>query len=84
MHTLVTPFTLDVPQQELDDLAARLERTRWPDPSPVGIVPRTAAFPFPRPHGDCREYIVLPQLRDRCCVGSRQASRRTGDRGTAA
>lgn len=31
----VRPFTLNVPQIELDDLADRLKRTRWPDPSPV-------------------------------------------------
>lgn len=27
----VTPFTIDVPQAELDDLRARLGATRWPD-----------------------------------------------------
>lgn len=27
----VTPFTIDVPQAELDDLRARLRATRWPD-----------------------------------------------------
>lgn len=27
----VTPFTIDVPQHELDDLRARLRNTRWPD-----------------------------------------------------
>lgn len=35
MHTFVRPFTLEIPQRELDDLADRLERTRWPDTSPV-------------------------------------------------
>ncbi|GLW65285.1 microsomal epoxide hydrolase [Actinomadura rubrobrunea] len=30
----LTPFRLDVPQADLDDLAARLERTRWPDQMP--------------------------------------------------
>lgn len=25
----ITPFTLDVPQGDVDDLRARLERTRW-------------------------------------------------------
>ncbi|MCG6112204.1 MAG: epoxide hydrolase 1 [Paracoccus sp.] len=35
MHPLVTPFRLAIPQDQLDDLAQRLERTRWPDPSPV-------------------------------------------------
>ena len=28
------PFRLDVPQETLDDLTARLERTRWPDEIP--------------------------------------------------
>lgn len=27
----VTPFTINIPQPTLDDLRARLERTRWPD-----------------------------------------------------
>ncbi len=27
----IRPFILDVPQQEVDDLAARLAATRWPD-----------------------------------------------------
>jgi pimeloyl-ACP methyl ester carboxylesterase len=27
----VTPFTIDVPQAELDDMTARLRNTRWPD-----------------------------------------------------
>src|SRR5665213_3132826 len=31
MSDAITPFTLAIPQGELDDLAARLERTRWPD-----------------------------------------------------
>ncbi|WP_413755710.1 epoxide hydrolase family protein [Streptomyces sp. MMBL 11-3] len=41
----VRPFRIDVPQAELDDLHARLDRTRWPDELPgVGWeygVPRT-------------------------------------------
>src|SRR5262245_55852051 len=28
--TLITPFRIDVPQADLDDLAGRLARTRWP------------------------------------------------------
>ena len=32
---LVTPFTLAIPQVDLDDLAQRLARTRWPDPETV-------------------------------------------------
>ncbi|MFF0311742.1 epoxide hydrolase family protein [Streptosporangium sp. NPDC004379] len=31
----IRPFVLDVPQEELEDLAARLAATRWPD-DPVG------------------------------------------------
>lgn len=31
MSEAITPFTLAVPQAELDDLARRLERTRWPE-----------------------------------------------------
>jgi epoxide hydrolase len=30
----IRPFTLDVPQPQLDDLRARLARTRWPDELP--------------------------------------------------
>ena len=30
----MTPFRIDVPQAEIDDLHARLDRTRWPDPAP--------------------------------------------------
>ena len=30
----VRPFTIDVPQTDLDDLRARLARTRWPDELP--------------------------------------------------
>ena len=29
-ETAVTPFRVDVPQEEVDDLAERLRRTRWP------------------------------------------------------
>lgn len=35
MPPSVTPFPLDIPQSQLDDLALRLDRIRWPDPSPV-------------------------------------------------
>ncbi|GAB2979020.1 epoxide hydrolase family protein [Saccharothrix stipae] len=31
---MITPFTLDVPQADLDDLADRLARTRWPEELP--------------------------------------------------
>lgn len=31
MSNAITPFRVDIPQADLDDLTARLERTRWPD-----------------------------------------------------
>lgn len=31
MSPAVTPFTIDVPQSEIDDLRSRLRATRWPD-----------------------------------------------------
>jgi len=31
----IRPFTLDVPQAELDDLKARIDLTRWPEKEPV-------------------------------------------------
>jgi pimeloyl-ACP methyl ester carboxylesterase len=31
---MIEPFTIDVPQADLDDLADRLARTRWPDELP--------------------------------------------------
>jgi pimeloyl-ACP methyl ester carboxylesterase len=30
----IQPFRIDIPQADLDDLAARLDRTRWPDQLP--------------------------------------------------
>src|SRR5262245_44505886 len=30
------PFRIDIPQADLDDLQARLDRTRWPDQLPDG------------------------------------------------
>ena len=47
----VTPFRIDIPQRDLDDLAARLAATRWPDEvtgagtdygMPLGVVQRLA------------------------------------------
>ena len=32
--TAVRPFRIDIPQADLDDLRARLTRTRWPDQLP--------------------------------------------------
>jgi microsomal epoxide hydrolase len=32
----IRPFTVQVPQSELDDLRARLAATRWPEPTPRG------------------------------------------------
>jgi epoxide hydrolase len=33
---LVRPFTVSIPDSEIDDLKRRLARTRWPDPETVG------------------------------------------------
>jgi hypothetical protein len=30
----IHPFSIDIPQADLDDLHARLDRTRWPDELP--------------------------------------------------
>ena len=35
MSDAITPFTLSIPQAALDDLAARLAMTRWPEKEPV-------------------------------------------------
>ncbi|WP_036165962.1 epoxide hydrolase family protein [Massilia sp. 9096] len=35
MSDAVRPFQLSIPQEQLDDLQVRLERTRWPDPETV-------------------------------------------------
>ena len=32
--SLIKPFKINIPQSDLDDLQARLERTRWPDELP--------------------------------------------------
>ena len=34
MNTDVTPFVVDIPQAELDDLRQRLQQTRWSDKEP--------------------------------------------------
>ena len=36
MSDAITPFTLAVPQAELDDLHRRLDSARWPDRETVG------------------------------------------------
>ena len=33
---LVRPFTVSIPDAEIDDVKQRLARTRWPDPETVG------------------------------------------------
>lgn len=33
-NTALTPFRIDIPQADLDDLRTRLARTRWPIPAP--------------------------------------------------
>ena len=32
--TTITPFRIDIPQADLDDLRARLDRAQWPDELP--------------------------------------------------
>ena len=32
--TTIRPFTIDIPQSQLDDLQDRLERAHWPDELP--------------------------------------------------
>ncbi|WP_448616332.1 epoxide hydrolase family protein [Modestobacter sp. URMC 112] len=41
----VHPFRIDVPQSEVDDLAERLARTRWPDPAPAGAEDGSRGLP---------------------------------------
>ena len=31
MSDAITPFTVDIPQSELDDLKTRIANTRWPE-----------------------------------------------------
>ncbi|WP_445400637.1 epoxide hydrolase family protein [Streptomyces sp. LE64] len=47
----IEPFRLDVPQAELDDLAERLDRTRWPDELPG------AGWEYGMPLGYLRELV---------------------------
>jgi hypothetical protein len=35
MNDAITPFTLAVPQADLDDLNRRIDQTRWPDAETV-------------------------------------------------
>jgi pimeloyl-ACP methyl ester carboxylesterase len=35
MNTVVTPFKVDIPQSQLDDLQQRLDRSRWPEQETV-------------------------------------------------
>src|SRR4029078_4852484 len=35
--TTIRPFTLDIPQADLDDLRDRLDRARWPDELPGDV-----------------------------------------------
>ena len=36
LDATIRPFTIDIPQADLDDLQSRLDRTRWPDELPGG------------------------------------------------
>ena len=35
MTVTLSPFAIDIPEAALDDLRARLDMTRWPEPEPV-------------------------------------------------
>lgn len=48
---MITPFTLDVPQADLDELAQRLGRTRWPDELP------DAGFDYGFPLAEVRSLV---------------------------
>lgn len=53
----LTPFRIDVPQEELDDLRDRLRRTRWPDAETVT---------------DWSQGVPLDYLRDLCAYWERE------------
>src|SRR6478609_1309914 len=53
INSEIRPFTIEIPQTQLDDLKMRLERTRWPDElpgvgssygAPLGYVQELAAY----------------------------------------
>jgi len=48
----ITPFRIEVPDRELDDLRDRLRRTRWPEPAPVDDW--SQGVPLPYLEGLCR------------------------------
>ena len=37
MNDAITPFTLAVPQADLEDLNRRIDQTRWPDAETVAL-----------------------------------------------
>ena len=44
----VTPFRIDIPEADLEDLRHRLRRTRWPEAATVGIFPKEIFRPSRR------------------------------------
>ncbi|GAB3346548.1 epoxide hydrolase family protein [Modestobacter lapidis] len=55
----VQPFRVDVPQAEVDDLADRLTRTRWPAPAPADAEDGSRGLPA----------AVLRELVEHWCTG---------------
>ena len=50
--TKIRPFRIDIPQSDLDDLQARLERTRWAETLPTdGAAPADLSSGAQRPGG---------------------------------
>lgn len=45
---MITPFTAEVPQRDLDELRDRLARTRWAAGQPAGADPGSHGFPLGR------------------------------------
>jgi pimeloyl-ACP methyl ester carboxylesterase len=54
-NTEISPFRIEIPQSDLDDLHDRLARTRWPAPIPV---------PDPSTAGEWSKGVPLGYLRD--------------------
>ena len=48
MNDQIRPFRIEIPQRDLDDLTARLDRSRWPDPL-QGVDPEDRSRGIPQP-----------------------------------
>ena len=61
--TTIRPFTIDIPQSQLDDLKDRLERARWPDELPGDGGLRRAPGLRPRPRRPLADELRLAGAR---------------------